>query len=125
MTTQNNPPKFTLGQRVRCIVTAFEGIAITRVEWLNGCTQYLVKPLCVQKADEALKMPDGNYIDDNQLELVDEGILDPRVQQGIALSQDAVGVDPASGPDMVGGRVATGDKPATGGPSHREGELPT
>lgn len=111
MTTQNNPHKFTLGQRARCIVTGFEGIVTVRVDHLNGCVQYLVKPRCIAKDGESQKMPDGNYIDDVQLELVDEGILDPPAMV-------VEGVDPASGPDMVGGRVATG------GPSHREGELP-
>lgn len=104
--------KFTLGQRARCIVTGFEGIVTVRVDHLNGCVQYLVKPHCVEKDDEATTMPEGSYIDDVQLELVDEGILD-RVPDSVVM-----GVDPASGPDMVGGRMASG------GPSHREGELP-
>lgn len=110
MTTQNNPHKFTLGQRVRCIVTGFEGIAITRVVWLNGCEQYLVKPPAVQKDGEPLKMPDGNYIDDNQLELVDQGILDPPTVHELQEILDE--------PDAL-------SEASVGGPSHREGELPT
>lgn len=121
MTTQNHPHKFTLGQRVRCIVTGFEGIATCRVDWLNGCTQYLVKPLCVQKDDEALKMPDGNYLDDQQLELVDQGILDPPTVHELQEILDE--------PDRKAGAVAVGAEihdgaPATGGPSHAEGQLP-
>ena len=106
MTNPHSVHKCTLGQRVRCTVTGFEGIATTRVEWLNGCTQYLVKPPAVQKDGEPLKMPDGAYLDDQQLELVDEGILDPRVQDAVALSAGAL------------------SEASVGGPSHREGELP-
>jgi len=102
MTTQNNPHKFTLGQRVRDRVTGFEGIVTTRVEHLNGCVQYLVKPHVVEKDDEASKMPDGHYIDDVQLAYVDEGIVESvgHFHTRLAVEQ------------------------ATGGPSHREGELP-
>lgn len=94
-------PKFILGQRVRDIVTGFEGIAIGRVEYINGCHQYLVKPQCVAKDDEPMKQPEGWYIDDQSLELMDEGILDPPK----ASSQ--------------------GSRTATGGPDAREGDLPT
>lgn len=34
-----------LGSKVRCKITGFEGIAITRTEWLNGCVGICVKPL--------------------------------------------------------------------------------
>lgn len=34
----------TLGVRVRDMVTGFEGIVVARVEFLNGCIQYMVKP---------------------------------------------------------------------------------
>jgi hypothetical protein len=107
MTTQNNPHKFTLGQRVRCTVTGFEGIATVRVDHLNGCVQYLVKPRCLTKDDEQQKMPDGNYIDDVQLDLVDQGILEPPTVHELQEILDE--------PDKAG----------TGGPSYREGELPT
>jgi hypothetical protein len=57
----------TLGQKVRDIVTGFTGIAIARVEYLNGCVQFCVKP----PVDKDGKMESGEYIDDSQLELVD------------------------------------------------------
>lgn len=94
--------KFKLGQRLRCTVTGFEGIATTRVEYLNGCVQYCVKPPCAEPKDgEPMKLPEGNYIDDAQLVLVDEGILDP----------------PASEQKL--------SEASVGGPSHAEGNLPT
>ena len=95
------PAKFILGQRVRDTVTGFEGIAIGRVVYINGCHQYLVKPRCEVKKDEPMKQPEGWYIDDQSLELVDQGILDPPI------------------PDI-------NQVPApTGGPDAREGHLPT
>ena len=98
----DRPLKFILGQRVRDIVTGFEGIAIGRVEYINGCHQYLVKPQCKTKDDEPMKQPEGWYIDDESLELVDEGILDTHAPYGADIK-----------------------KAATGGPDAREGELPT
>ncbi|WP_338876939.1 hypothetical protein WBJ53_14885 [Spirosoma sp. SC4-14] len=58
-----------LGQKVRCKVTGFEGIAIVKCEYLNGCVQYCVKP-----AARDGKMIDGEYIDVQQLEVVGDGI---------------------------------------------------
>jgi hypothetical protein len=104
MTTQNNPHKFTLGQELRDKVTGFEGIASHRLEYLNGCVQYCLKPPI--HVDKPRELPEGHYIDDQQLELVSEGILDPPGHR-----------HPAVGGDI---REVSG-----GGPSHREGELPT
>ncbi len=100
------PDKFVLGQRVRDTVTGFEGIAIGRVVYINGCHQYLVKPKCVPKDDEPMKQPEGWYIDDQSLELVDEGILEPPHELNATYAQE------------VGHR-------SVGGPDAREGELPT
>jgi ActR/RegA family two-component response regulator len=61
--------KITLGNRVKDIVTGFEGIATARLEYLNGCVQYCVKPTSKDNA-----MPEGQYIDIQQLEVVDSGI---------------------------------------------------
>lgn len=61
---------FKLGQKLRDRVTGFEGIATSRLEYLNGCIQYGIKP---QAAADG-KMPDSCWIDEEQLELVDEGI---------------------------------------------------
>jgi len=59
--------KIELGQKVRCKVTGFEGIATSRIEFLNGCVQYCVKPK-INKKDQ--KMPEGEFIDQQQLEVV-------------------------------------------------------
>lgn len=57
-----------LGQKVRDKVTGFEGVAISRVEYLNGCIQFCVKP----RVDKDGKDQDGQYVDEAQLEVVKE-----------------------------------------------------
>ena len=59
-----------LGNKVRDKVTGYEGVATARVEYLNGCVQYCVKP----KVGSDGKMPDPEYIDVQQLEVVKEGV---------------------------------------------------
>lgn len=59
-----------LGQQVKDRVTGFVGIATARIEYLNGCVQFCVKP----KMTEPGKMPDGEYIDDGQLEIVGDSV---------------------------------------------------
>jgi len=84
-------PKFKLGNRLKCVVTGFTGIAIARLEYLNGCTQYGIKPKV--KAEEPGKMPDAMYIDQQQLELVDDGIsVEKTKDPGGDVMPDAPGV---------------------------------
>jgi hypothetical protein len=61
---------FTLGQRLRDRVSGFEGIATGRLQYLNGCVQYLLRP----KIGADGKTIDGEWFDDQQIEFVDEGI---------------------------------------------------
>lgn len=59
-----------LGQRVRDIVTGYVGIATARCEYLNGCVHYGVRAPCKDNKPE-----DTHYIDWQQLEVVDDGVL--------------------------------------------------
>jgi hypothetical protein len=68
--------QFNLGERVRDMVTGIEGIIIARLEHLNGCVHYGVKP----KAGKDGKAIDAEYIDSQQLEKVDDGISKKLVQ---------------------------------------------
>jgi len=56
-----------LGDKVRCKVDGFEGIATSRVEYLNGCVQYGVRP----NVDKDGKRVDVSYIDIEELEVVE------------------------------------------------------
>ena len=58
-----------LGQKVRDIVTGLEGVATARIEYLNGCVQYCIKPPIRDG-----KSSDAEYIDHQQLEVVDDGV---------------------------------------------------
>lgn len=81
-----------LGQKVRDRVTGFEGIVVNKVEYLNGCIQFCVKPRCGEDG----KMSAGEYIDDAQLEVVDDdGII-------VDVSADG-GAMPDSPPVQYGG----------------------
>lgn len=62
--------EFELGQRLRDRVSEVEGIVIGRIEYLNGCTQYALKPKKLKDG----KVLDAEWIDSQQVELVDEGI---------------------------------------------------
>ena len=59
-------PNIELGQKVRCTVTGFIGIAIARYEFLNGCIQIAVKP----KVNSKGEMQEAVGIDIEQLEVV-------------------------------------------------------
>ncbi len=104
MTTQNNPHKFELGSTLQCTVTGFVGIAISRVDHLNGCVQYCLKPPTVE--DKPHERPEGFYIDDEQLAFVDRQWLDTRENADREM-------------------LAEHGLKQTGGPESREGELPT
>lgn len=60
-----------LGTKVRDKVSGFVGIATARVQYLNGCVQYCVRP----RVGHDNKVIDPEYIDVQQLEIVEEGTL--------------------------------------------------
>lgn len=55
--------KSLIGYPVKCLVTGFTGIVTARIEYLNGCLQYCVKP----KSHKDNKDEEGLYIDASQL----------------------------------------------------------
>jgi hypothetical protein len=59
-----------LGRSVRCRVTGFEGIAVSRLVFLNGCEQYGVKP----RPGADAKYPETIYLDVEQLEDIGPGV---------------------------------------------------
>ena len=62
--------KIELGSKVKDIVSGFVGIAIVRLEYLNGCVRYTVQAK-QNKEDDVLTMD----IDIEQLEVIGMGIL--------------------------------------------------
>ena len=63
---------FKLGQRLRDKVTGYQGIATIESKHLNGCIRYCLEA----PATDGGKVPKEQWVDDQQLELVDQGILD-------------------------------------------------
>jgi len=61
-----------LGKKVQDKVTGFEGIAVTKCIYLNGCVQYSVQP----QVDEKGEIPKEVWIDDQQLKVISEGVLE-------------------------------------------------
>ena len=60
-----------LGQKVKDKVTGFNGIAVARIEYLNGCKQILVMPkMATPKKGETQEHPTGTYVDIEQLIVV-------------------------------------------------------
>ena len=61
-----------LGATVRDKSTGFEGVAVSRVEYMNGCTQYGVRPRYTE--DMKGEYPKVEYIDQEQLEDVSKEV---------------------------------------------------
>lgn len=60
-----------LGDTLKCKLTGFKGIAVIRVEYLNGNIQFALLP----KSD-GKTYPDSKYIDSCNLEFIDNGVTD-------------------------------------------------
>jgi hypothetical protein len=60
-----------LGSKARCKVTGFTGIVIARLEYINGCIQYGIKPPMDKRTGG---MPEAQYVDSEQLEVLGPGI---------------------------------------------------
>lgn len=58
-----------LGSRVQDRVTGFEGIAVARIVYLNGCVQICIKPPVMEG-----KMLAGEYVDDAQVVIIGPGV---------------------------------------------------
>lgn len=59
--------RFSLGDKVKDLVSGFTGIAFARYEYLNGCIRYEVAPDKLGKTGDVM---DGRVFDESQLTLV-------------------------------------------------------
>jgi len=55
-----------LGDKVRCKVSGFVGVAVVRSEFINGCVQFSVQP----KVDKDGKYPEEMNIDNSSLIII-------------------------------------------------------
>lgn len=58
---------FECGDRIRDIITGYEGVCIGRIEYISGCNQLLLQP----KAGPD-KEPQSHWFDVERVELVDK-----------------------------------------------------
>ena len=59
-----------LGKNCRDIISGFEGICIGVVEWMYGCSQFVIQP----KAENGMKKNYSNFFFEKQLEILDDGV---------------------------------------------------
>lgn len=70
--------EITLGCEVEDLVSGFRGIATGRIEYMNGCVQYSVKP----KLDKDGKVLAAEWFDVQSLRRVGDGITQVRRDTG-------------------------------------------
>jgi len=75
-----------LGKKVRDKVTGLVGIAISRLEFMNGCIQFCVKP----PVDKEGKIREGEYIDHQQLEIIEDAV-EPKMSKTGGIMPDTPG----------------------------------
>jgi hypothetical protein len=61
-----------LGDEVKDVVTGLKGIAIGRIEYLNGCVRYDVKPAGLKQG----KTIEGEWVDEQQLIVIKKGAFE-------------------------------------------------
>ena len=60
-----------LGLEAKDKVTGFRGILVSKIEYLNGCIQYSIRP---QKTNKDGKPFEGEWFDVQQIEILGPGI---------------------------------------------------
>jgi hypothetical protein len=68
-----------LGDVAKDTITGFEGVAIARTEWLNGCVRISLQP---KKLQENGKPIDSETFDETQLAIVAPGLRHVEVRTG-------------------------------------------
>jgi len=61
--------EYSLGDRVRDKLTGFEGVVLSRTDYMTGCFHYGVQPEMLTAEG---KQPDWEWIDGTYLEIVDD-----------------------------------------------------
>ena len=59
--------KIKLGDKIRDKITKLEGIAISKTQFLNGCTQYQIQP---EGLDKDSKVQESEFVDEQQIEII-------------------------------------------------------
>ncbi len=78
MFTSKSEFKFNLGSIVKDKITGFEGVVMSRTQWLNACNVYGVLPQQLKDG----KVADKEHFDEPQLELVQDDVFKPKQKTG-------------------------------------------
>jgi len=65
--------KFELGSKAKDTITGFEGIIISRSEWLTGCNTYGIRPKAIKN-----EYKQESYFDEDSIELASKSKRIPR-----------------------------------------------
>lgn len=85
-----------LGQKVRDVVTGFEGVAVCRISWLNGCQRISVQPKATrEKKGDAQSIPDSKTFDEEELEVLDDQPLNLPGSKALAAQTGGGRPDPS------------------------------
>ena len=71
--------EIVLGNKIEDMVSGLTGIAIARVEYLNGCVQFALRPK-IKKGEN--KFPEATYFDESQLKIVSVGLVVKKKKTG-------------------------------------------
>jgi hypothetical protein len=85
--------KISIGCRVTDTINGFTGLTTGRLEYLNGCRQFLVKP---ERLNKDGKPEEGIWIDEQNLRFEMKVLNDPFVKGSFAISSPKAG-----GPDRA------------------------
>ena len=75
---KNKTFKFALGALVKDSITDFEGMVVSRTDWLHNCHTYGVQPRALLEG----KIQERGHFDELQLVLVEESTLTPKGDTG-------------------------------------------
>lgn len=70
--------KHAMGTKVQDRITRYTGIVVARTEWMYGCLRYTVQ---AQELKDG-KPVEAHCFDEDQLELVDQGIINTTTPRG-------------------------------------------
>jgi hypothetical protein len=62
--------KIPLGVTACDMITRYQGVVVSRVEYITGCTQYGI----AAPVQPDGKVPDAIYVDEARLRIVDDGV---------------------------------------------------
>ena len=75
--------KHELGKEAKSKVTGLIGVITSRSQCLYGYNRYYLQP----KADKESKVPDGWWIDEDDVEIVGEGVIKAAKETGGPMSR--------------------------------------